>query len=72
MTSSVTRRSNLALCHHHEGAIPIRYACAHPQTKELPEPEHAKASAQGSGASPSLRLPISKEPELNPWLLPGL
>jgi hypothetical protein len=40
--------------------------------RNLLEPEHAKASAQGSGAGPSLTLPVSREPEPDPWLLPGL
>ena len=40
--------------------------------RNLLEPKHAKASAQGSGASPSLRLLISREPMLGSWFLPGL
>jgi hypothetical protein len=37
--------------------------------RNLPEPEHSKASAQGSGACPSLRLPIDGKPEPDPGLL---
>jgi hypothetical protein len=40
--------------------------------RNLAKPKHAKASAQGSGARPSLRLPIYDTPKPNPWLLPGL
>jgi hypothetical protein len=38
----------------------------------LPKPKHTKASAQGSGARPGLRLLINGKPEPDPWLLPGL
>jgi hypothetical protein len=40
--------------------------------RNLAEPGHGAALAQGSGACPGFRLPIDDMPELGPWLLPGL
>jgi hypothetical protein len=37
--------------------------------RNLPEPEHAKASNQGSGACSGLRLPIDRKPKPSPRLL---
>ena len=54
------------------GLYPLGMLARTLRPRNLAKLELAAASAQGSGAHQSLRLPMNGKPEPDPWFLPGL
>jgi hypothetical protein len=55
-----------------QGIYPLGMLACSLRRRNLTEPRHDAAPAQGSGARPGLRLPIDDTFKLELWILPGL